>query len=350
MKIKSIRIASFQPYFREAFKMFGVTQTQLSNDLLCIEDGAGRVGYGEAVLSVAFSRNAPRDHEVVHSLIGTELNALPGTVAELRRRGADYYAITFGLDTAYHDLIGRASVSPLYSLLGGKLTSEVSDYLTVPLCGPQETIRRLKQDKPGREVIQMKLGGDGIAIDEARIDAALGVMTEKQLLLADFNGALSLSDARSVINTFSDKRVIWEEPCTRFEDNEFLAQDTGAPLLADQCVTVSRIPRVCETGLFYGITIKPAKTGSLSAARASRDMCAEAGVRVRIDGPWCGAVGTAAILHLAVGTPPELLIASCDMSDPLALTQEQRGGIHFHENTRISPMDDPGIGFTPVLS
>lgn len=350
MKIKDIKIIPFQPYFTEPFKMFGTTQTQLTNDILRIEDSSGRVGYGETVLSPVFSRDTQRDHEFIKGLIGTDLRDLPTIVAATRRKGIEYYAVTFGLDIAFHDLIGRASEVPLYSLLGGRQTPKMRDYATVPFCDVDDTVRRLKQDNPNREVVQMKLGESGIALDEARIDAALRTMSDKQLLLADFNGGLNIADARTVMGNFKDKRLVWEEPCKLFEENERLAQETGAPLLADQCINASKIPRICETKVFYGVTIKPAKTGSLSAARAMRDTCAEANVRVRIDGPWCGPIGSCAILHLAVGAPQELLIASCDMTGPLALKPTQRGGIVFHPSTRISPPDGPGLGFAPSMA
>ena len=65
------------------------------------------------------------------------------------------------------------------------------------------------------------------------------------------------------------------------------------------------------------ITIKPAYLGGLSTARYLLNRCAEGGVRVRVDGPWCGGIGAAAVLHLAAGVEPELLIASCNLQAPL---------------------------------
>nr|WIE91231.1 mandelate racemase/muconate lactonizing enzyme family protein [Mesorhizobium sp. WSM4875] len=350
MKIASIEVIPYRPLFIEPFKQFGVTQTQLQHDIIRLQDTDGRVGYGEAVLSPVLSRDAAKDKPVVDALIGTTLSSLPGTVAELRREGTHRYAVSFGLDTAYHDLISRSASAPLYGVLGGRRTQFARDFLTVPLCDVDDTIRRLKEDVPRHAVVQMKLGEHGIDVDMARIQAALTVMNADQTLLADFNGALNPVDARTVIASFSDKRIVWEEPCKLFDENEQLAEQTGAPVLADQCINVSKIPRVCERGVFYGITIKPAKTGSLTAARTARDMCAEVGIRVRIDGPWCGPVATAAILHVAVGAPEELLIASTDMTVLLALKEDEKGGLKFDGKGNLSPLDEPGIGFVPTFS
>lgn len=343
--IKNIEITPFQPYFAEPFKQFGVTQTQLKHEIIKIEDSEGGVGYGEAVLSPVLSRNVERDHDFLRGLIGAPLAAVPAAVGAARLKGSDFFAVTFALDTAFHDLVGRAVNLPLHALLGGKQTRLIKDFATVPLCDVDETKRRFELFA-SREVIQMKLGEKAIDLDMARIDAALSVLGKDQLFLADFNGALSFENAMNVIGNFNDSRIVWEEPCSTIEENEMLVEKTGIPLLADQCINVSRAPRVCEKGLFYGVTIKPAKTGSLSAARAVRDMYVEAGVRVRIDGPWCGPIASTAILSVAVGTPPDLLVATSDMTDPLALKAEERLGFYF-ESGRIAPTEEPGIGFTP---
>jgi hypothetical protein len=48
-------------------------------------------------------------------------------------------------------------------------------------------------------------------------------------------------------------------------------------------------------------------------------------MKMRIDGPWCGDIATAAILHLALGAPPDLLIAGCDLREPLVRERDLKG-------------------------
>ena len=64
---------------------------------------------------------------------------------------------------------------------------------------------------------------------------------------------------------------------------------------------------------------------------------------MRIDGPWCGDIATAAILHLAVGAPPELLVSSCDLREPLIIDTDL-GGVRTMESGRIAPLTGLGLG------
>ena len=68
---------------------------------------------------------------------------------------------------------------------------------------------------------------------------------------------------------------------------------------------------------------------------------------MRIDGPWCGHIATAANLHLACGAPANLLIAGCDLRQPLMLDEGWGGTRHFPGH-RIAPLDEPGHGVNPV--
>ena len=90
----------------------------------------------------------------------------------------------------------------------------------------------------------------------------------------------------------------------------------------------------------------PALLGGLGIAQAARDLCTDCAIAVRIDGLWCGPVATAATLHLAVGAPPGLLIAGCDLREPLVL-DEDWGGVLQTPGKCIAPVDSPGHGVIP---
>ena len=78
-------------------------------------------------------------------------------------------------------------------------------------------------------------------------------------------------------------------------------------------------------------------------ARDLLDRCAKKGTRVRIDGPWCGDLGAAAVLHLAAGVEPELLIASCDLREPLDYRVGLNGVVEL-ANGQIVPPQGAGLG------
>nr|WIE91266.1 mandelate racemase/muconate lactonizing enzyme family protein [Mesorhizobium sp. WSM4875] len=367
MKIKSIRTAPYERQLREPFKMFNYTQTHLRDLIVRIETDEGSFGFGEIISFDSTPRDAARDQQMVDRFQGMSLAEMPARLREMHQE-VPYYSFygendpfvwqwVFGLETAYHDLLARAAGVPLSTLLGGRMVSEVADFLTIAGDESVETLTAsLAQDASDRRVIQMKCGGMSTSSDEERIDAALAHMGEEQIFLADFNGAFSVDEAKAMISRFSDRRLIWEEPCASFEDNRALAEATGAPILLDQCTSFPKMIEACTSRCFVGYTVKPVFMGGLTYARAARDMAVASDLKVRIDGAWCGGVAVAAILQLAVGTPERSLLAGNDMREFLLLAPDEdvvldrRGGVSKRgKSARIAPLAGPGLGFVPRM-
>ncbi len=81
--------------------------------------------------------------------------------------------------------------------------------------------------------------------------------------------------------------------------------------------------------------------GGLNLAREVRDLCISTGIKMRIDGPWCGDIASVAITSLALGPPEDLLIADCDLREPLAIETDLNGVVTAGP-ARIAP---PPTGF-----
>jgi len=326
-----------------------VTQTVLYSRIVRLDTGDGRIGYGEIISDPGLDLPKIRSLEdlVLNQMGAMSLENLPTLLTQLRSSDIHLLGLVFALETAYLDLMSRHNGVPLYTLLGGRQCGDVVDYLSISCGAPEAMADRIRFNGGEREVIQIKLNGKVMNTDIARIDACMSVLRPGQTVLIDFNGALSLNAAGSVISHYSDNRIMWEEPCASYEENRALVDSTGSRLLFDQCIkSLKDFARACNDGAMAGVCIKPMSLGGLSVARAARDMCADAGIAVRIDGLWCGAVSAASILHLAVGMPRELLIAGCDLREPLVL-EEDWGGVISKPGGRIAPMVCPGHGVTP---
>ena len=345
-----IKLADFTPRFRGGgYVMSYVTQRVLYSRVLRLDAGDSRFGYGEIISNPGLDLPGIRALEdaALKPLGTVSLENLPAHIPRLRSRNSELSGLAFALETAYLDLISRHSGLPLYALLGGQLSADVVDYLSIS-CGEPEVMReRVQADGHERAVIQIKLEGKDMNLDMARIDACMSALQPAQSVLIDFNGALSPAAARVIISQYSDRRIMWEEPCYSYEENRALVESTGARLLFDQCIkSLNGFARACAEGAMAGVCIKPMSLGGLAIARAARDLCADSGVAVRIDGLWCGPVATTSILHLAVGMPAELLIAGCNLYEPLVL-EEDWGGMVSKPGGRIAPTDKPGHGVTP---
>lgn len=208
----------------------------------------------------------------------------------------------------------------------------------------QITRKRMTIAGTQRAVIRLKLGVGTTSDDIAQVNATLDVMGEDQILLADANGGWSVEEACEIISKFDDQRIVWEEPCRVYDDNAEVARRSGQPVMVDQCVgQIELAKRAIDERVVSSLCIKPAFLGGLSVARQVRDACTEAGMKMRIDGPWCGDIASAAILHLAAGAPPALLIAGCDLREPLVLAPNLEGVVSSAP-ARIAPPPGPGLG------
>ena len=171
-------------------------------------------------------------------------------------------------------------------------------------------------------------------------------MTAGQVRQADANGGWTVDQACRIMAHFDDHRLIWEEPCAMYEDNVRVAEQTQKKVMVDQCIgDLGMALRAIDENVAHSICIKSVHLGGLTTARQVRDAAIASKTPMRIDGPWCGDIASAAILHLAVGTPEGLLIAGCDLREPLTLPLDLKGVRHISSG-EIAPPHGEGIGIT----
>lgn len=348
MTIERVEIAPFEPRFLGAgYRMSFVHQRVLHNRLLRITLANGRIGVGEVVRWMTYppEEAAALEDAAVGDLVGRPLADLPGIVSELRRADFRLIGLAHGLDTAFHDLVGRAADLPVSALLGGPETGDVPEVLSLSSEAPEMMADIVRCEGPSFRVIQAKLGVDDIDTDMRRVEAVLAEMRQDQLVLADFNGKLGAEDAASALPAIRDPRLVWEEPCGRHEENIAVAARLAQPVLFDQCLETPEIcAAVARSGAAWGMVVKPGLLGGLAVTRFLRDLCAASGLRMRIDGPWCGEVGAAASLHLAIGAPKDLLLGSIDLT---AALETPRRMIGRPAPGRVGPRAGAGLGPLP---
>jgi len=339
------------PFRDGPYAMSHVTQEVVYGRILQVHTADGQTGLGEVVfppmLSVDERAQLIADESIyLSSLAGKDIDGLMQLAQELCGRGRSWSGIAFGLETAGYDLLGKAENLPVSNVLGGRLREGVDDYFSISESSIEKIRKRLAIAGSERKVIQLKLGIGSPEEDIQQVSAALSEMTKRQMLLADANGGWSVGTACEIISCFNDPRVVWEEACPVYGENVEVARRTGQPVMADQCVKEAGLAKqAVDDQLMSSLCIKPAFLGGLTVARDVRDYCVSSGMKMRIDGPWCGDIATAAILHLAVGAPPDLLIAGCDLREPLVRELDLKGVIKF-DGCCVGPPPGPGLGIT----
>lgn len=352
MTIAKIAVWDFRVPFRDgSYAMSHVTQEVIFGRILqvCMVDG--KKGLGEIVFPPSLLEQARHDlisdeENYLADMIGKEAADLILLAGELRDRGHAWGAVAFGLETAAFDLLGQERGCLVSACLGGAQMESVADYFSISEQKIEDIQARVSLAGSDRQVIQLKLGIGSLDDDADQIDAALDAMSSGQILLADANGGWTVEEARELISRFDDPRIVWEEPARSYEENTEVAKHTNRPVMVDQCVgEISIARRAIDEGYVSSLCIKPAFLGGLTVAREVRDYCTERGMTMRIDGPWCGDIATAAILHLAVGAPTGMLIAGCDLREPLEIDSDLKGVID-KGSTRIAPPPGVGLGVT----
>ncbi len=243
-------------------------------------------------------------------------------------------------------ILKHAQDDPISALLGGRQSESVPDYFSISERTKKRLRQRIEIAGTNRKIFQLKLGIGSFEDDLDQVTLVLGEIGADQIVLADANGGWDADRACKMIRTINDRRLVWEEPCNTYEANRAVMERTDTPVMVDQCAASPGIAaKVVEEGFAHSLCIKPAFLGGLSVAQQVRDSCIKAGMKMRIDGPWCGDVAMAAILHLAAGAPPDLLISSCDLREPV-LIEPSLGGVVSHSDTTISPPNGPGLGIS----
>lgn len=352
MIITQIEVWNFRPLMRDGpYAMSHVTQDSAYGRIFQVHTDNGLIGLGEVVFPPSVPQaqqmgQIAEERALLPLLIGQPAVALMDLAGDLRERGKTWGGTAFGLETAWYDLMGKQENTPVSELLGGAKATAVADYFSISERTPERIRERVTLAGPQRTVFQLKLGVGTLDDDVAQLSAVLAALSPEQTVLADANGGWSPDRSAETMARFDDPRIVWEEPCSRYEDNLEVMRQTGIAVMVDQSVSSAEVAlQAISDGLAHSICIKPAFLGGLTVARKVRDAAAARAMKMRIDGPWCGDIASAANLHLAVGAPPELLVASCDLREPLAL-EPCLSGLQTLPDTRIAPNPGMGLGLS----
>ena len=328
--------------------MWVARQTVLSGRRLRLTGADGPSGTGEIVRPPVYDpcELAALEDQHLPQLAGIELADLPALLARWRSGGKLMQGLVFGVELAMLDLMGRKLGVPVWALLGGAAARSVPEYLSLSCEEPEAMADIVRRHSADFAIIQAKLGTGDLASDLARVRAVLAAMRPDQSLLADFNGALDPGDAIRGLPEIDDPRLMWEEPCDDYDDTLAVARSIRAPVMFDQCLRdLSTCVRAIRDGAAAAMVIKSDSIGGLSVGRTVRDMCAAAGMRVRIDGWWAGQIAAAGALHLAVGASPATMIASIDLTDPIDTARDL---IVKPAPGRVAPASGAGLGMVQL--
>jgi L-alanine-DL-glutamate epimerase-like enolase superfamily enzyme len=290
---------------------------------------AGGVRAALALLAPALLGADPRNLAAVNARMDAALLGQPAAKSPL--------------DVACWDILGRATATPLATLLGGRVSDVLPLYLAVPLGSAEATGARVAEAwAQGVRRFQLKVGGDPRA-DVASVRAALEVTGDAGVVVADANGGWSLQDALIAARLLEPLPVYLEQPCRSLVECVHVRRATSLPLILDELVTDSTtlVAAAREAGAGT-VNLKVGKVGGLTRAKLLRDLAQSLGVALTIEDTWGGDVATAAVSHLAASTRPDALFSVSFLND--AVTEHIAGFQPRAQGGHGSAPDGPGLG------
>ncbi len=331
----------------------GKTCDTVESAVLRIETDEGVAGWGEVCpiphYLPAYARGVG---PVLTELAPVLLGADPvGPEALMDRADAFLQGHVYAksaLDIALWDITGKVAGLPLYSLLGGRQSSDMPLYHSITCVEPDEMARiAAGTHNQGIRQFQVKLGASGDwQTDVERLTKVREAVGPGPLVYGDWNcGATSL-DATRVGRAVAHLDVMLEQPCATIADCARVRAATGLPIKLDENAhDTASLLEGHERGCMDAVAIKLSKFGGLSASRVARDLCLHLGAKMCIEDTWGSDITTAALLHLAASTPPARLLNTCDLSGYVGPRLASDGPVR--KNGRIAPPDAPGLGINP---
>jgi L-alanine-DL-glutamate epimerase-like enolase superfamily enzyme len=248
------------------------------------------------------------------------------------------------LDVACWDAFGRIVGLPVSTLLGGRLQDELPLYVAIPLGTPAEMAVAARRERAGGiRRLQLKLGADP-SEDAERVHAVLAATGPGDEITGDANGAWRRQDAIAFANLVRDApRFRLEQPCPTLEECLAVRHRTNLPMVLDEVITdLPTFVRAAQMEAMDQVNLKISRVGGLAPAKAMRDAAVALGIRLMIEDSWGGDVVTAAVAHLAAGTPPDALFAVSFMND---WTNEHIAGYQPRSRGGVGPVPaGPGLG------
>ncbi len=309
-------------------------------------------GYGEVcplgpVYLPAYARGVRAGiAELAPALVGDDPRHLLVINDKMDRLLKGHPYVKSAIDLACWDILGKSTGLPACELLGGRYNDAITLYRAISQRPADEMARNVSEYRAdGYRRFQLKVGGDPND-DIERIRAVAAVLEPGDKLVADANTGWLMHEAMRVAGAVKDLDVYIEQPCTSYEECLSIRRNTNLPFVLDEVIdSVAAILRGAADGAMDVVNIKISKFGGLTRAKQARDLCVSLGIAMTIEDSWGGDIVTAAIAHLAQGTPPQFRFTSTDFNS--YVTTSIADGAPRRVEGKMSAPTEPGLGVRP---
>ena len=297
------------------------------------------VGIGEGYPDRFYGETAATIASVVPLLVEA-VGAFEPTAEGLRSTAARMAAAIRGhgaakcaIDTALHDLAGKATGRPIRDLVGLRGPIPPTDF-TLGLDEPAIVAERARR-AANFPALKIKVGGPS---DVATLEAVRGVYDGP--IRVDANTGWTREDATRLLPRLVDLGVeLIEQPfrASALRDLGWLQERSDLPIVADESAVFAEDLETLE-GIVAGVNVKLAKVGGIAPAREMLEEARRRGFRTFLGCMEETSVGIAA--SAAVASLAEWI----DLDGCLLLADDPFVGLVLDETCRWQLSDRPGLG------
>lgn len=324
---------------------------------VCIEDDTGHQGIGECWCFdtapdtlVAFLRS-----EIIPHFLGISLEDIAPLAESLitratltARHGISASALS-GIDIAMWDLRAQRANQTIWKDLSPAGNGTVALYASGGLYGEGKTPELLADEMAGHaqrgfKLFKMKVGGDTIPADVARVHSVLNALPSDAKLIIDGVYSYSADDALRVFDALPKDRIEAFQSPTKAWDYLGMARlsKAGVPVMATEAEYRPELhQKLVEDVQVAFLQTAPIACGGISRVRALSEMVAKTQTR----------------LSLEVSSTAIALMAACQVAaaDPVIAHVEFHSvhtvffdalRLQAYPNSRYSLPNDPGLGIT----
>ncbi len=337
MKITGIDVFAYELAYRHGAYAMSQGRSHTHQQALVVRIGtdAGIDGWGEACplgrahLTAFFEGERAALAILGPAVIGLDPRGTGVVQAAMARALLAGMAAKSAIDIACWDIAGKAAGVSVATLLGGRRQERVAVWDSLPLLDPAAIGGHVTAAvADGIRVFQLKVGGDPYE-DAARVAAVMAAVPPGTPVVADANGGWNLQNALIAAREMAGHRIYLEQPCLLAGNCAEVRRHSALPMIVDECVGgIADLVFAKERIGAGGVNVKPGRLGGLTPARLLRDTATELGMMVTIDDSWGGAITTAALSHLAIGTRPDALLATTfftELTTPSVADAPRRG-------------------------
>lgn len=253
------------------------------------------------------------------------------------------------VDFAAWDILGKAVGKPIYDLLGGKEGHSVPRMASIHLGSFEQQFAQFdKQRESGTRNFSIKLGR---GVDE-NIDTIRRFTEQRRsgdFLIFDANGGWSPHEATRVMNAVSHLDTTFEQPCATYEQCMDVRTRTVQPISLDECMVELRdfVRALSEKGCEL-VSIKLARVGGLTRARAIRDLCMAYDINMFMMCMAGTVVNDTVGAQFAQTIPANRFFGAWSCQDYITVDPAPGRGART-VGGHLTPPDLPGLGVEPDL-